>query len=94
MMKRFTMLALGVALFFAGVAGAQFPILDMIADNVVQKYQQTTCEQLWVQKGAPKTAREQQAIQMLRNEPQMRLAFINRVAAPIVNKMFECGMIP
>jgi hypothetical protein len=33
-------------------------------------------------------------VQKLRNEPQMRLAFINRVAAPIANKMFECGMIP
>jgi len=24
----------------------------------------------------------------------MRSAFINKVAAPIANKMFECGMIP
>jgi len=24
----------------------------------------------------------------------MRQAFFNQVAAPIVNKMFECGMIP
>jgi len=94
MKKRFYLFSLVAALLFAGVAGAQFPILDMIADNVIQKYQQSTCEQLWVQKGAPKTARQQEAIQMLRNQPQMRLAFINRVAAPIVNKMFECGMVP
>ena len=33
-------------------------------------------------------------MQMLRNDPQMRTAFINKVAAPIVNKMFECGLIP
>jgi hypothetical protein len=31
---------------------------------------------------------------MLRGDPQMRAAFINRVAGPIANKMFECGMIP
>ena len=30
----------------------------------------------------------------LRNDPQMRQAFINQVAGPIVNKMFECGMAP
>jgi hypothetical protein len=24
----------------------------------------------------------------------MRAEFVNRVAAPIANKMFECGMIP
>jgi len=31
---------------------------------------------------------------MLQNNPQMRAEFINKVAAPIANKMFECGMIP
>ena len=33
-------------------------------------------------------------MQILRGNPQMRTAFINKVAPPIVNKMFECGMIP
>jgi hypothetical protein len=94
MNKRVYVFALGAALFFAGVAVAQYPVLDMLADKVVQKYQSSTCEQLWQQKGQPKPPMEQKAIQMLRNEPQMRLAFINRVAAPIANKMFECGMIP
>jgi hypothetical protein len=37
---------------------------------------------------------EQRAIQALKNDPQMRQAFFNKVSAPIVNKMFECGMIP
>jgi hypothetical protein len=31
---------------------------------------------------------------MLRNDPQMRQVFLNKVAAPIANKLFECGMIP
>jgi len=94
-MKRFLYSAtLLFALVLGGVAGAQFPILDMIADKVIQKYQSSTCEQLWQQKGQPKPPMEQEAIQKLRSEPAMRLAFINRVAAPIANKMFECGMIP
>ena len=33
-------------------------------------------------------------ITMLRNDPQMRTAFIDKIAAPIANKMFECGMLP
>jgi len=37
---------------------------------------------------------EQEALQMLKSDQQMRSAFINKVAAPIANKMFECGMIP
>jgi hypothetical protein len=79
----------------AGVAGAQdYPIMDLVADNLIQKYQQATCEQLWQEKGKPKSEREQRVIQLLRNDPQMRAAFINKIAAPIANKMFECGMIP
>jgi hypothetical protein len=85
---------LALALLFAGIAGAQYPILDAIADKVIQKYQQSTCEQLWQEKSKPKPPMEQEIAQKLRSEPQMRLAFINRVAAPIANKMFECGMIP
>ena len=94
MKKRFYLAGLLAALLVGGVAGAQFPILDMIADKVIQKYPSSTCEQLWQQKGQPKPPMEQEAIQRLRNEPAMRLAFINRVAAPVANKLFECGMIP
>ena len=82
-------------LFCAGVAGAQqFPILDRVAEKVVQNYQQSNCEQLWENKGKSKSAEEERVVQLLRGDPQMRQEFINRVAGPIANKMFECGMIP
>jgi hypothetical protein len=79
------------------MASAQYPVLDEVAGRVVQKYQGSSCEQLWQQRaknGQPKPPREQQALQMLRDDPQMRAMFIDKVAAPIANKMFECGMIP
>jgi len=82
------------AVLSAGVAVAQFPMLDMMADRVVQKYQQATCEQLWEQRGKPKTQQEQDLVQLLRTDPQMRAAFINKIAAPVANKMFECALIP
>ena len=69
-------------------------MLDMVAGKVVQKYQGMTCEQLWQQKSQPKSAEEQRVVGLLKSDPQMRTAFVNKVAAPIVNKMFECGMIP
>ena len=94
MTARILLFAMVLALLVAGVAGAQFPILDMMADRVVQKYQQSTCEQLWEQRGKPKPQQEQELIQMLRGDPQMRTTFINKIAAPVANKMFECGMIP
>jgi hypothetical protein len=94
MTKGVGLFATVLALLFAGIAAAQFPVLDMVAEKVVQKYQQSTCEQLWEQRGKPKSANEQQVIQMLRGDPQMRTTFINKIAAPVANKMFECGMIP
>jgi hypothetical protein len=82
-------------LLFAGVASAQqYPLLDRAANKVVRKYQDSSCEQLWQERGQPKSEREQEAVNFLRNDPQMRRIFIDRVAAPIANKMFECGMIP
>ncbi len=94
MTTRVGLLALALTLLFVGVAAAQHPLLDMIAGKVIQKYQQATCEQLWQQKAQPKSAQEQEFIQALRGNPQLRTEFINEVAAPMANKMFECGMIP
>lgn len=95
MMKRSCLLVLMQGLLFVSVAHAQqYPLMDMIAEKVVQKYQQSSCEQLWKQKGQPKSDREKKAMQLMREDPQMRAAFIDRVAAPIANKMFECGMFP
>lgn len=93
-MKRYLPYVAAPALLVAGYALAQYPIMDMVAGKVIQKYATSNCEQLWAAKGAPKTAQEQEAIQMLRADPQMRTAFVNKIAAPVVNKMFECGMIP
>jgi hypothetical protein len=33
-------------------------------------------------------------IVLLKSDPQLRTAFMNKVAGPISNKMFDCGMIP
>jgi hypothetical protein len=95
MVRRVYLSIAGIALFFAGVAVAQqYPVLDMVAGKVIQKYQNATCEQLWQKKGEPKSQKEQEVIQLLRSDPQMRQVFIDKVAAPIANKMFECGMLP
>lgn len=96
-MKRSTLLTFAIALLYGSVMGGQqFPIMDMIANKVIQKYQTSSCEQLWEKKEhrAPPSQQEQKAIQVLHSDPQMQAAFINKVAAPIANKMFTCGMIP
>jgi transposase-like protein len=98
MKKHLMLLGSSLTIFVAGIAFAQFPVMDKVADKVVQKYQTSTCEQLWQEKaqnqGKPKPEMEQRAIKMLKEDPQMRQAFFAKISAPIVNKMFECGMIP
>ena len=95
MIKRTCLLALLLVVLYWSIARAQnYPVMDAIATKVIQKYQQTSCDQLWKEKSQPKSPKVQEAIQTLQNNPQMRTAFINRVAAPIANKLFECGMIP
>lgn len=44
------------------------PIMDRVADKVIQKYQQSTCEQLWEKKSAktPPSAEEQEPSHFLR----------------------------
>ena len=96
-MKRIGLITLAGVMLYASVGSAQqYPVMDMIANKVIAKYQNSTCEQLWVKKSqkAPPTQEEQNAIAMLKSDPQMRQAFINKIAAPVANKMFECGMVP
>lgn len=78
------------------VAQGQYPIVDQVANKVIAKYQGSSCEQLWEQRAAhaPPSPEEQRAIGLLKGDPQMRAVFINKIAPPIANKMFDCGMIP
>ena len=99
MRKRFYLFVLTATLLPVGIASAQqYPIMEKVVQKVIEKYQTSSCQALAQQKKQPPTGAkaqmEQRAIQTLRDDPQMRTAFINRVAAPIANKLFECGMIP
>jgi hypothetical protein len=82
-----------LALMAAGTASAQGMLLDAAADKVIKKYQTATCEELKAPKPPP-SDKEKEAIEFLRNDAQARIFFINKIAAPVLNKMFECGMIP
>lgn len=100
-MTRKATLILSLALAGAGVAAVaaqQYPVMDMMASHLIQKYQTASCEQLWQERAQgqshQKTPQQQEAITLLKGNPQMRAAFIDKVAAPIANKLFDCGMIP
>ena len=70
------------------------PILEMVAGMVIQKYKSSSCEDLKAKKGEPPAEIVGAAVAFLRDHPSVKLKFINKVAAPVANRMFDCGMIP
>lgn len=72
-------------------------MMDQVAQRVIEKYRNSSCQQLAEQRRQPPSGRradmEQRVVQLLCQDPQMREAFLNRVAAAIANKMFEFGII-
>ena len=51
-----------------------------------------SCEDLAASLGEKEWA-ELRGVEALHNDTNARQRFVNRVAAPIVNKLFECGLI-
>jgi hypothetical protein len=90
--------AMAVAANLTAVAQNSYPMIDKVADKVIAHYQNSSCQQFQAAKGQPpsgqKAKEEQRAVEYLKQNPQAAQYFINKVAAPIANKMFECGMIP
>ena len=95
-MKKYFLLFAAVPVLLSAPAAMaqQYPLLNMAAQNVITKYQNASREQLWQQKGKPKSPQERELMQLLDSDPQARTIFINQVAGPVVNKMFQCGMLP
>jgi hypothetical protein len=81
-------------------------LLDVAANFAIAKYEKASCAEVAQMQPKPKSAGSSQAdagkeaalqakaIEMLQNNPEMRQKFIDRVAGPIANKMFECNLIP
>jgi hypothetical protein len=90
------MLAVVLALLYVTIAVGQHPVLDTVANKVVQKYQTSSCEQLMQAKAQkkPPSAGEQKAMEMLRTDATMRHEFVGIVADQVVDKLIQCGMIP
>jgi hypothetical protein len=103
MSTRSTVLVLALPLLLVATApqaqqAQQYPVMDRVAQKIIDKYTNSTCAQIAEMKSEKPQGEEAQmkerVIQMLKQDPQMRQAFINKVSAPIANKLFECGMIP
>jgi hypothetical protein len=82
------------AAMVAGAAAAQGILMDAAADKVIKKFEAATCDQLKAQKDEPPSEEKKIALDLLRHDPKARVAFVDKIAAPVLNKMFECNMIP
>ena len=85
------------ALIVVVVAGGWFArgaVLNLAADEVIKKFESASCEQLKAQKDEPPSMMKKAAVGFLHDNPQARVAFIDKIAAPVLNKMIECGMAP
>ena len=83
-----------IAVVVVGGWASRGMVMNAAADEVVKKFQGATCEQLKAQKDEPSSMMKNAAVWFLRAEPQARVAFIDKIAAPVLNKMIECGMAP
>ena len=75
MRRRASLFALVPVLLAVGLASAQesYPLMEMLAKKVIEKYQTSSCQDLARQKSQPPTGQqaqsEQRAVQALRNDP-------------------------
>ena len=81
-------------LIVAGAVAAQGMLVDEAADKVIKKYEVASCDQLKALKAEPPSEKEKIAMDLLKADPKARVAFVDKIAAPVLNKMFECSMIP
>ena len=77
------------ALVAAGAVAAQGMLVEAAANKVIQKYRTASCDEL-----KPPSEKVKMAMTLLRDDPKARVAFVNQIAAPVLNKMFECNVIP
>ena len=80
-------------LLFRGVASAQHPILDRIANKSFRNTSNRAASSCGKSTANRHRSRNRELSKFYGNNFDMRAAFINQVTPPIANKMFECGPI-
>ena len=83
---------------------SQETVVNTVANLVIDKFQNASCEELSQMQpssenspagsSGPQAAMQQKAIAVLKQNPEIREQFIDRVAPAIANKMFDCNIIP
>lgn len=77
---------------------AQERLVNTVSQLVVDQVEQSTCEEFYLflerrdQNRGQYPQVRQRLIEAAQNNPEIREAFVDQIAAPVVNKMFDCGL--
>ena len=95
-------LAFSAAIVLPGSAammrgGMKDRIVDSVANTMVSSIQSDSCADfaamLKNRKGSS-SSKSSQASGMMKNDPEARQRFVNKVAGPLLNKMIDCDLLP
>jgi hypothetical protein len=99
-MQRLEPIVLAFGLVCWGMAGAhgqsQYPDVARFADKWVKEVQDLSCRDLAARltHRPVRDPNDHEIIRALHEDARIRQAFIDRAAAPMINKMIDCRMVP
>lgn len=74
-------------------------LVDSASQIIVEQVEESSCEEFYTFLEQQEQSRgqyprlRQRLIQAAENNPEIREEFVRQIAAPVVNKMFDCGLI-
>ena len=93
MSKRFYFSGLAFGLLYLGAASAQYPIMDKIAERIIQKYQASSCEQLYQEKAPklPQARRSRRPSKCCTAMPRCAQLFLAKSRLPSLTRCSNAG---
>lgn len=77
---------------YVGIQDHRYSEIDILAQKVIDTYQRISCEDI-VTKRSEILQVNEQIVKIMHESVDIRRKFINRIAAPVANKLFACGLI-
>lgn len=77
---------------------AQERLVNTVSDLIVDQIEESSCEEFYEflerrgQNRGQYPQVRQRLIEAAQNNPEIREAFVQQIAPPVVNKMFDCGL--
>lgn len=77
---------------YVAVQDHKYSEIDNLSQKVIDTYQRMSCEDIASKRGEITQVNER-VVKVMHESVDIRRKFINRIAAPVANKLFACGLI-